>query len=536
MNFDPLIYRYPSKRNVVYSGNGVVVTSNPLAAQAGLEMLKKGGNAVDAAVATAACLAVTAPPSNGIGGDAFALVSVGNKLYGLNSSGPAPMSLTAEKVRRKGFSSMPRYGWEAVTVPGAPAAWAVLAEKHGTLPLPVLLAPAIRYAAEGYAVPVNVAQLWQTACARYRKDLTEDCYRFWFDTFTVDGEAPGPGTLWRCPAMAETLSEIAESDAESFYRGNLAQRIVDFSERWGGYLRAEDLAGYAPEWVEPVSVNYRGYDVHEIPPNGYGITALLALNILKGFDLPCGRESADSYHKTIEALKLAFIDTQKYVADPRQMKVSCEDLLSEAYAEERRKLIGREAVIPQPGRPRGGGTVYLAAADKSGTMISYIQSNFSGFGSGLVVPDTGIAIQNRGYGFYLDEDSANCLAPGKKPAHTIIPGFLSRDGKPLGPFGVMGGLMQPQGHLQVLSNTIDFGMNPQDALSAPRWQWKGGRTVEVETGVPLHVVEELARRGHDIRVLYDSSKMGRGEIVWRMDDGVFCSGTEPRSDGTIAGW
>ncbi len=535
MKFDPEIYRYPSKRNVVYSGNGVVVTSNPLAAQAGLSMLQKGGNAVDAAVAAAACLTVTAPTSNGIGGDAFAILSVGDRLYGLNASGPSPLSLTAEKVRKKGFTSMPRYGWEAVTVPGAPSAWAALAEKHGKFSLSELLAPAVRYASEGYPLPVNVAYLWKTAYDRYRNDLTEEVYRFWYDTFAPNG-APKAGDLWRCPDMAATLAEIGSTSAESFYRGPLARKILEFSGRWGGYFSAEDLTDYAPEWVEPISVRYGGYDVHELPPNGYGITVLLALNILKGLGLPGERESADAYHRTIEALKLAFIDTQKYVADSRYMKISCADLLSEGYAEERRKLIGREALAPTPGMPRLGGTVYLAAADRSGMMISYIQSNFSGFGSGLVVPGTGIALQNRGYGFALDEASDNCVSPGKKPAHTIIPGFLTKGGKAVGPFGVMGGLMQPQGHLQVLSNTIDFGMNPQDALSAPRWQWKSGRTVEVEMGVPLPVLEELSRRGHDVRVLCDVNKMGRGEIVWRMDNGVFCSGTEPRSDGTIAGW
>lgn len=535
MKFDPQIYRYPSKRNVVYSGNGAVVTSNPLAAQAGLEMLKKGGNAVDAAVAAAACLTVTAPTSNGIGGDAFAILSVGDRLYGLNSSGPAPLSLTAEKIRKKGFTSMPRYGWEAVTVPGAPAAWAALAGKFGTLPLSELLAPAVRYASEGYPLPVNVACLWKTAYDRYRNDLKDEVYRFWYDTFAPNG-APEAGDLWRYPAMAATLAEIGSTNSESFYKGPLAQKILEFSDRWGGYLHAEDLESYVPEWVEPIGVRYGDYDVYELPPNGYGITVLLALNILKGLDLPEARESADAYHKTIEALKLAFVDTQKYVADPRYMKISCTDLLSEGYAEERRKMIGREALAPAPGSPRLGGTVYLAAADRSGTMISYIQSNFSGFGSGLVVPETGIALQNRGYGFVLDEESDNCVSPGKKPAHTIIPGFLMKNGKAVGPFGVMGGLMQPQGHLQVLSNTIDFGMNPQDALGAPRWQWKSGRTVEAEMGVPLPVLEELSRRGHDVRVLHDVNKMGRGEIIWRMENGVFCSGTEPRSDGTIAGW
>jgi len=341
--------------------------------------------------------------------------------------------------------------------------------------------------------------------------------------------------MWNSPGHAETLESIASSYAESFYRGELADKIDSFSKQYGGYITKEDLAAFQPEWVEPIGVNYRGYDVWEIPPNGQGIIALMALNILKGFEFN-EKDSVDTYHKHMEAMKLAFIDGQKYVTDISKMDVKVEQLLSQAYGEQRRSLIGESALMPEPGNPPRGGTVYLAAADSEGNMVSFIQSNYMGFGSGLVVPGTGISLQNRGHNFSLNPEDANCLEPGKKTYHTIIPGFLTKDGKPVGPFGVMGGFMQPQGHMQVITNTIDFGLNPQAALDAPRWQWTEGKTIEVENSFPAHIAQALARKGHNIKVALDGGGFGRGQIIWVNEDGVLMGGTESRTDGCVAAW
>ncbi len=538
-NFDSYRYQYPSRRFVVYGHRGMVATGTPTAAQAGLEVLKKGGNAMDAAVATAAALTVVEPTSNGIGSDSFALVwsAKDQKLYGLNSSGRSPMALTAEEVRRQGYDTMPFYGVIPVTVPGAPGGWAELTRRFGKLTLAENLAPAIDLADKGYAVGTKVANLWRDGMALYpAAGCTDGPFRHIFDTFTRDGKCPGPGDIVRLPDHARTLQEIADTGAESFYRGNLAQKIEDFMLASHGYLRASDLAAFQPEWVEPISVNYKGYDVHEIPPNGHGIVALMALNILKKLDLDSQRESADVYHKMIEAIKLAFVDGQKYVTDPACMTVSVEDLLSDGYAEERSRLIGKTAVDPQAGDPRCGGTVYLCTADGEGNMVSYIQSNYNRFGSGLVVPGTGISLQDRGANFSLDPHHDNCLSPGKKPYHTIIPGFMTKDGKAVGPFGVMGGFMQPQGHVQVVVNTVDFGMNPQDTLDAPRFQWVGGKQVQLEPTVPLYVGSELAEMGHQIIPMIDQTDFGRGEIIWRSEDGSLAGATEPRTDGCVATW
>lgn len=535
MRFDPLQYNYPSRRNIVYAGKGMVATSQPLAAQAGLEALKKGGNAVDAAIATAACLTVVEPTSNGIGGDAFALVWTQGKLHGLNASGTAPESVSLENIRNSGYSEMPRFGWIPVTVPGAPSAWAALSERFGKLPLREVLKPAIRYAAEGYPVSPNVAEMWGRAYKLFRDTLRKEEFKYWFETFAPDGKPPGPGDVWKSPAHAQSLESIAVTKTESFYKGELADKIDAFSRKYGGFLRKADLEVYEPEWVEPISINYRGYDVWEIPPNGHGIIALIALNILKGFEFS-EKETADTYHKQIEAMKLAFADGQRYVADPRFMSVTVDELLSDKYAEERRKLIGAETLAPGAGKPAKGGTVYLAAADGEGNMVSYIQSNYMGFGSGLVVPGTGISLHNRGNNFSLEPGHDNCIGPGKKPYHTIIPGFLSKGGKPVGPFGVMGGFMQPQGHVQVVMNTVDFCLNPQDALDAPRWQWTEGKTVYLEHQFPGSIVRPLARMGHDLRLQADSTSFGRGQIIWRLDNGILVGGTESRTDGTVAAW
>jgi len=535
MNFDSSYYPYPSRRVAVYGKKGMVAASHHLASQAGVDMLKKGGNAIDAAIAAAACLTVVEPTSCGIGGDAFALVWAGNKLHGLNASGPAPKKISIGEVKKAGYKEMPRDGWVPVTVPGVPSAWAELNKKFGKLSLTEVLKPAVEHAQNGYPVSPVVGRSWKIAYKRYANDLKEEQYKYWFETFAPSGRAPEIGEIWSSPDHARTLQSIAETGAISFYNGEIGDKIDSFSRQYGGYLRKEDLEVYKPQWVEPVSVNYRGYDVWEIPPNGHGLVALMALNILKGFDFT-ERDSIDTYHKQIEAIKLAFADGREFITDPGRMNVKVDDLLSEGYGDERRKLIGKEAIMPLPGRLPGGGTVYLAAADGDGNMISYIQSNFRGFGSGLVVPGTGIALQNRGCAFSLNPSHINCLEPGKKTYHTIIPGFLTKDGKPVGPFGVMGAYMQPQGHVQVVMNTIDFKLNPQAALDAPRWQWLDGKNVVVEEQFPEDLVSSLKSMGHDTGYSTDVASFGRGQIIFKDENGVLCGGTDPRADGLAAAW
>lgn len=536
LKFDPLAYEYPSRRNVVYGKKGMVATGNPYAAQAGLAVLKQGGNAVDAAVAAAAALTVVEPTANGIGGDAFALVWTGGRLHGLNASGPAPMAISLQAMQDKGYEKMPAMGVDTVDVPGAPAAWAALSKRFGRLPLTQTLAPAIEYAADGYVLQPGVGSIWQLGYNKFTKAAQDDpAYAGWVSTFAPDGKCRKTGDFITLPDHARTLREIAQTGADSFYRGALADRIDRYFREIGGWLRKEDLAAFQPEWVDPISTQYKGYDVWEIPPNGHGITVLMALNILKGMALG-GRDSFESTHYQIEAMKLAFADTQKYVADPRSMQVRVDELLDETYAASRRACISETALLPEAGTPKKGGTVYLCTADGAGNMVSYIQSNYMGFGSGIVVPGTGIAMHNRGSNFSLDPASDNCIAGGKRPYHTIIPGFLTRDGQAVGPFGIMGGFMQPQAHLQVMIDTIEYGMNPQEALDRPRWMWTGGRTIEVEQNFPNRLAKELQRAGHDIVVKADPVNFGRGEIIWRDAGGVLCGACEPRTDGTVATW
>ncbi|MBS3789436.1 MAG: gamma-glutamyltransferase family protein [Candidatus Thermoplasmatota archaeon] len=536
MNFDPLEYPYPSRRSLNYSRKGMVATSQPLATQSGLDILKKGGNAVDAAVATAASLTVLEPTSNGIGGDGFAIVWMDGDIHGLNSSGPSPESIDIETVKEKGHEEMPKFGWIPVTVPGIPGAWSALSERFGELPLTEVLEPAIEYAEEGYPVSPILGKYWQAAYDTYKEEIGgKTKFENWFDTFAPKGRAPEIGEIWRSTDHAQTLKEIGETGADSFYKGELAEKMIEFSKETGGYLSEKDLAGFSPEWVDPLNIDYRGHEVWELPPNGQGMIALQALKILKGFDFD-SKDSIETYHKQIEALKLAFSDGKNVITDPDHMSVDPEDILSEDYAAEKREMIGEEAIEPEPGRLAEGGTVYLAAADKDGNMVSYIQSNYMGFGSGLVVPETGIALQNRGNTFSLDSSHPNCLEPSKRTYHTIIPGFLTRDGDAVGPFGVMGGYMQPQGHLQVVMNTLDFDLNPQSALDAPRWRWHEDKKVYLEKKFPHHIGKALSRRGHDIQYSLHSGSYGRGEIIWKMNDGVYAGGTEPRTDGHIASW
>lgn len=534
--FDYYDQPYSSKRTPVFARKGMVATAQPLAAQAGLDILKKGGNAIDAAVAAAASLTVLEPTSNGIGSDAFALIWTKGKLYGLNASGVAPQSISIGAVKRRGYTSMPVHGFEPVMVPGAPAAWAECSRRFGRLPFADLLKPAVDYAENGFPLSPVVAKNWNRANLQFNKTLTDPMFKPWFETFAPGGHAPRAGEMWASPAHARTLREIAETQAEAFYKGDLAERIDRFSREHGGFIRKSDLETYWPQWVDPISVNYRGYDVWEMPPNGQGLVTLVALNILKNFDLNF-RESADTGHKLIETLKLAFSDGKKYITDPRCMTDEASQLLSEEYARKRCGLIGTAALEPSAGTLPKGGTVYIAAADGEGNMVSFIQSNYKGFGSGIVIPETGISLQNRGHTFSLNETDANALAPGKKTYHTIIPGFLSKAGQPVGPFGVMGEYMQPQGHLQVITNTIDFHLHPQAALDAPRWQWISGKTVMVEPDFPNSIAQALARRGHHIEVALDTGSFGRGQIIWRNNDtGVLVGGTESRADGLVAAW
>ncbi len=531
MKFDPLYNPYKVKKNVCYGMRGMIAASQPSAAEAGFEMLKNGGNAIDAAVAAAAALTVCEPTSNGVGGDAFAIVWYRGKLYGLNSSGPCPKELTLDKLNGK----MAEYGWKTVNVPGIPAAWASLSHRFGRLSFEQLFKPAINYAENGFPVTPVLGHYWEKEYRKMKDSMKEEIFTHWLETFAPTGKTPEIGEIFKYKHLGKTLRRIAETKAEDFYRGELADKIDSFSRKTGGYIRKEDLEGYKPQWVEPISINYRGYDVFEIPPNGQGITALMALNILKGFDFNlCSREQV--LHRQIEAVKLAFMDSLKYVTDINYMDMEIEELLSEERAKYKRTLLGDNALEPYEINHCEGGTVYLAAADDEGNMVSYIQSNYMGFGSGIVVPETDIALHSRARNFSMDRSHVNVLQPGKRPYHTIIPGFLMKDGKPVGPFGIMGGFMQPQAHVQVLMNYIDFNMNPQAALDAPRWIWMQDRDVRLETSFEPYYAQKLEKRGHAIAYDHDSLLFGRGQIIWRMDNGIYAGGTDSRTDGTIYSW
>ena len=540
VQFDPLKYSFASHRNVVYAKKGMACSTSPIASQVGLEILKSGGNAMDAAVAMATTLPLVEPTGNGLGSDCFALVwsAKDQKLFGLDGSGVAPMTLSAEKVKEAGYTAVPVNGWLPTMVPGAPSAWALLRRRFGTKTMAELMAPAIRYAREGFCIPVNVYKQWKAETARFTAAAEKEPEVFgpWVQYFTKNGKTYEAGDTFYNPDFAATLESLAESDCESYYHGEIMHKIVDFSRKTGGFFAESDFENYQAQWVEPISINYKGYDVFEMPPNGHGITALMALNMLKGMELSDERETADVYHKMIETTKLAFVDTKKFVADPRYMRTKVSDMLSDRYADVRRALITDQAVYPEAGDPSCGGTVYFCVADGAGNMVSFIQSNYNRFGSGIAVPGTAITIQDRGANFSLDPESDNYLEGGKKAYHTIIPGFLCKDGKAVGPFGVMGGFMQPQGHVQVIVNTVDYHMNPQECLDAPRFQWVGEKKVQLEREVPAHIAQKLADMGHQVEIVNTNLGMGRGEIIWRMEDGTLVGGTEPRADGTIAAW
>ena len=536
--FDPLAQKYASQRFPIYARGGMVNCSSPQAAAAGLSVLRKGGSAADAAVAAASALTVVEPTANGLGSDAFALFwsEKEQRLFGLNSSGPAPMLASAEKILSDGRDrngKMPTHGWTPVTVPGAPKAWAELVRRFGKLSLAEDLAPAVAYAREGYPCAPNLAMMWSRALEHYRKTLAGPEFKAWFKTFAPKGESPEAGDLVRLPDHAATLEAIGETGAESFYRGEIAKRIDAESRKYGGYLRYEDLAAYDARWVEPIRVNYRSFEVCEIPPNGQGIVALMALNILKEFEFT-EKDSVETCHRQLEAIKMAFADAFHYVTDPADMEIDWQRLLDPAYGAQRAREITEKAQVWTHAVPPKSGTVYLCCADGEGNMVSYIQSNYMGFGSGIVVDGTGISLQNRGADFSLNPKDTNCLKPGKRSYHTIIPGFLMKDGVPVGPFGVMGGYMQPQGHVQVVMNYVDFHMDPQQALDAPRWQWMRDGRVKVETRFDPELTRGLQQHGHEISVDPDTPLFGRGQMIVRLPNGVLVGGTESRTDSNIA--
>ncbi len=559
MHFDPYYYPYTSQRHVVFGSRSMVATSQPLAAQAGLRILEQGGNAVDAAVATAACLTVVEPTCNGIGGDAFALVWMKEELFGLNSSGRAPRLLSHSAVKKAGYESMPFDGLIPITVPGAPGAWAALNARFGKLSLKQCLKPAIEYAEKGFAVAPITAQLWEKAHIHYNHAVQKhSALRYFAQSFSHEGKSPQAGSLWRMPQQADTLQDIAETQAKSFYTGVLAKKIDAFMQQEGGYLRGEDLADFAPQWVKPLKVEYGGYNVWELPPNGHGLVSLMALQILKHFDMSHA-DDPETMHRLIEAVKLAFADGLAHIADPAHMRVSVEELLHPDFAAMRAACMGDTALEPSPMQPPKGGTVYLATADAAGNMVSYIQSNYTGFGSGVVVPGTGIALQNRGACFSMDASHPNVVSGGKLPYHTIIPGFITpvkqsssacpmSSGSnsfapfgPFGPFGMMGGFIQPQGHVMLIHRMLDQHLNPQAALDAPRFRWTQGRIIEVEAAFPQALAAALQRKGHDIRYGAPQDRdFGRGQCIWQKaptspeESPIFMGGTEPRTDGQVA--
>ncbi|MFC1606832.1 gamma-glutamyltransferase family protein [Candidatus Latescibacterota bacterium] len=523
-------FPYPSQRMPMIARN-IVATSQPLAAQAGLDILRKGGNAVDAALATAITIAVVEPNNNGLGSDAFAILwnPASGSLHGLNASGRSPASLTP--CHFDGVDSMPELGWGPTTVPGAVSAWVTLSERFGTYPFEALFEYAIAYAENGYHASTISAQRWDESREKYSD------YPDFATTFLSEGKAPKPGDLVCLKDHARSLRLIRDTHGEAFYRGEIAEKIAAYAASTGGLMTRDDLANHHADWVDPISQNYGDVALNEIPPNGQGIAALIALGILGHYhmaDYPV--DSSDSLHLQVEAMKLAFADTHRYVSDPAWMDRTPEEMLDPDYLAGRAKLIDlKKAGDPSYGNPPKGGTIYLTAADANGMMVSYIQSNYVSFGSGIVVPDTGIAIQNRGFCFTLEEGHPNQVGGGKRPFHTIIPGFVTgSDGSPVMSFGVMGGPMQPQGHVQMMVRIYDYGQNPQAASDAPRWQVMGGLDVAVEPGCDPSVLDDLRSRGHKVEILHPKL-FGGAQLIHRIGDG-YCAGSDHRKDGCAVGF
>jgi gamma-glutamyltranspeptidase / glutathione hydrolase len=539
-------------RSEVIAQHGMVCTSHPLATQIGLDVLKAGGSAVDAAIAANAALGLMEPTGNGIGGDLFAIVyeAKTKKLHGLNASGRSPRGLSYDQFKAElaklNRTTIPQRGVLSISVPGAVDGWFALHEKFGALPMRRLLAPTIAYARDGFPVTELIAFYWGLSIPLLEKE--PGAFKA---TYAPTGRAPAKGEIFKNPDLANTLSLIADRGRDEFYRGEIAGKIDAFFKANGGWLRKIDLEQHTSTWVEPVSVNYRGYDVYELPPNGQGIAALQMLNILEGYDLKSmGYNSPDALHVMIEAKKLAFEDRAKFYADPDFAKIPLKGLLAKDYAAQRRGLINPKVAgkTYDAGNPalQEGDTIYLTTADADGNMVSLIQSNYRGMGSGVVVPGLGFGFQNRGEMFVFEPGHANVYAPGKRPFHTIIPAFIMKDGAPFLSFGLMGGAMQPQGHVQIVVNIVDFGMNVQEAGDAARWQHEGstdydlpkmttGGHVFIETGVPWETIAELKRRGHDIRI--DLGGFGGYQAIkWDPKNRVYYGASESRKDGAAAGW
>ncbi len=519
-------FPYASGRMPVFARN-VAATSQPLAAQAGLQMLLRGGNAVDAAIATAIALAVVEPTSNGIGSDAFAQVWNG-ELHGLNASGRAPKAWNP--ARFAGRSEMPLGGWDSVTVPGAVSGWVALSQRFGALPFADLFEPAIRYARDGFAVSPLTAHAWNRAQNAYR------AHSEWTRHFCPNGRAPSVGETFRSIDQARTLELIAQTRGEAFYGGALAQQMVEDSKANGGALTLCDLDEHRADWVTPLGIDYRGHTLHEIPPNGQGLAALIALGILERSPIhECPLDGADWLHLGIEAMKLGFADVNRFLADAKSMEIDATRFLAPDYLDERAKLIDpKQARDPGYGVPARGGTVYLCCADASGMMVSLIQSNYYGFGSGVVVPGTGISLQNRGFGFTLEAGHPNEVGGGKRPLHTILPGFVTKNGAPFLSFGVMGGPMQPQGHVQMMLRLVDGRQNPQVACDAPRWRVLRGRQVSLEAGFDPRVLAQLRQRGHEI-VESELWGFGGAQLIAKQDGG-YCAASDSRKDGQAVGF
>jgi len=527
---------YASQRLPVF-GRNVVATSHPLAVQAGMRMLMQGGNAVDAAIATAAAMTLVEPVSNGLGSDAFCILWDGHQLHGLNASGRAPAAWRPDYFGRKygaEAKNPPKRGWDSVTVPGAVAGWVALSERFGRLPFADLLQPAIEIAERGYAVPVVVQQKWSAAVGELASQPG------FAETFMPRGRAPEVGELFRFESAARSLRLIAQTKGSACYGGEIAQAAERHAREHGGAVTAADFAAYKPEWVTPLAKNYRGHTLHEIPPNGQGIAAQIALGILQHFDIASlPLDGAESQHLQIEAMKLAFADVYRHVAEPDCMACTPEQMLSDDYLASRAKLIDpKRAQDFGAGNVIKGGTIYLTTADEHGMMVSFIQSNYMGFGSGVVVPGYGLSMQNRGHGFSLDAGSPNLVAPNKRPFHTIIPAFLTKDGQPVMSFGVMGANMQPQGHMQTLVRMLDYGQHPQAACDAPRWRYNAGLELNVEAAMDPRTVQGLVERGHRLEVIQDSYQdFGAGQFIWRLGDpGVegYVAASDARRDGQAA--
>jgi gamma-glutamyltranspeptidase/glutathione hydrolase len=534
-------------RSETIARHGMAATSQPLATQTALAILKKGGNAVDAAIAANAVLGLTEPTGSGIGGDLFAMVWIARdqKLYGLNASGRSPLSLSMEYFRKHNISHIPPYGPLPVTVPGCVDGWFELHGKFGKISMKEILNPAIQYAREGFPVSEVIANSWQE-----NVDVLKD-YPNFSEIFTINGHAPRKGEIFKNPCLANTLEKIAEGGRDVFYKGDVARVIAEFMKKMNGFLTYRDLASHHSQWVEPVSTNYRGFDIWELPPNSQGIAVLQMLNILEGYDLKSMRYgSADYLHLLIEAKKLAYEDRARYYADPDFQKIPLDILISKEYAAKRRALIDPDtaAKFYEAGdlSLEKGETVYLTVADEEGNMVSLIQSNYQGMGSGMVPDELGFVLQDRGELFSLQDGHPNMYEPGKRPFHTIIPGFVTQDGEALLSFGVMGGSMQPQGHVQVLINMIDFGMNLQEAGDAPRIRHSGssqpyggvmtdGGWVNMESGFDYETIRELERRGHRIR--FQTGGYGGYQAIMRdQENRVYYGASESRKDGQAAGY